>query len=288
MPAENLKARMNSQGVLLRVAGAHNALGAALIQSAGFDAVWASSLEVATSCGQPDDDAVIACHVLPAAASMASTTRLPVIVDAGTGGGTPEQAAELVRKCETADVAAVSLEDVACPKRNSLLPGPHRLASAAVFAQKINVAKSAQQNPDFVVIARVEALIARAGLGEALSRARQYVSAGADAILIHSKSDTADEVLAFIDAWDSPIPLVLIPTTYYTLTAGEMLNKQKVKMAIYANQAIRASIRAVNETLRQILDDGTTRRVENRIATLSEVFDLQAEFARLAAVNNPG
>ena len=288
MPAENLKARMNSQGVLLRVAGAHNALGAALIQSAGFDAVWASSLEVATSCGHPDDDDVIDCHVLPAAASMASATRLPVIVDAGTGGGTPEQAAELVRKCETAGVAAVSLEDVACPKRNSLLPGPHRLASAAVFAQKINVAKSAQQNPDFVVIARVEALIARAGLGEALSRARQYVSAGADAILIHSKSDTADEVLAFIDAWDSPIPLVLIPTTYYTLTAGEMLNKQKVKMAIYANQAIRASIRAVNETLRQILDDGTTRRVENRIATLSEVFDLQAEFARLAAVNNPG
>lgn len=275
-----LKSLLSRPGVLLRIAGAHDALGATLVESAGFEGVWASSLEVSTACGRPDDDAVTSRCVLPAARSMASATRLPVIVDGGTGGRTATEVARLVRRCEAAKIAAICLEDAECPKRNSLLPGRHDLAPAREFAHKIDAATRTQGNPHFVVMARVEALIAGAGLQEALWRAREYVSAGADAIVIHSKSDTPDEVLAFIETWDERVPLVLIPTTYYTLTVRDVLRTKKVRMVIYANQGMRASIRATKEVLQKILDDGTTQNVENYVAPLQEIFGLQEDFTR--------
>jgi phosphoenolpyruvate phosphomutase len=260
--------------------GAHNALGARLIEEAGFDGVWASSLEIATACGHPDDDTHILSDVLPISQRMASCCRLPIVADCGTGGELSGEIAGLVRSLEDAGVAAVCLEDARRPKSNSLLPGEHHLAPTTEFARKIETAKRACRKAEFVVIARLEALIAGAGLTEALWRGREYVAAGADAILIHSKSDTPDEVLAFVDAWDDPTPLVLIPTTYHVVTADELLRSGKVRMVIYANQGMRAVIRAMKTLLASILEDGTTHHVEGRIATLAEVFEIQADFQK--------
>ena len=279
-PVADLKSRLNTSGGLLRAVGAHNALGAKLIEEAGFDAVWASSLEIATSCGHADDDTFVASDILPAAARMAASSRLPVVADCGTGADSPEEIAELVKTLERIGVAAVCLEDGRRPKFNSLLPGEHNLMPVAKFTRRIEAANRARGNSKLVLIARIEALIAKAGLAEALWRGREYTAAGADAILIHSKSRTPDEVLAFIDAWDDPAPIILVPTTYHIVTVADLLRTEKVRMVIYANQAMRAAIGAVKKLLQSIRNDGTTSRVEDGIATLGEVFELQADFRK--------
>ncbi len=278
--ASGLKRRLNTPGGLLRVMGAHNALGARLIEKAGFDAVWASSLEINTACGHVDDDTHILSDVLPISQHMASCCRLPMIADCGTGGELSGEIGRLVRSFEQAQVAAISLEDACWPKSNSLLPGEHNLMPTREFVRKIKAVKRASRRAEFVVIARLEALVAGAGVAEALWRGREYVAAGADAILIHSKSPTPDEVLAFVDAWDDPAPLILIPTTYHAVTAKELLTTGKVRMVIYANQGMRAAIRATKTLLASILDDGTTHGVEGRLATLAEVFEIQADFRK--------
>lgn len=276
MASQRLRTLLRTPGELLRVAGAHNALGARLIEGAGFDGIWASSLEISTSQGCLDSDGVTMTHVLAAAGSMARAVRLPVIADCGTGGRRADDVARMARAFEDAGVAAVCIEDARYPMRNSLLPGRQKLASLAEFAEKVAAAKAAQRSAGFCVIARVEALIAAAGRDEALRRARAYAEAGADAILIHSKAPSPDEILDFVADWDRPAPLVLVPTTYHALSERRMRDTAKVRMVIYANQTMRAAIRAIKGVLRQILHDGDAHRAQERIASLSEVFEFQA------------
>ena len=140
--ADELKRRLFSPHSLLRVVGAHNVLGAQLIEQAGFDALWAGSLEITTTCGRVDDDSSILTDILPIARLLASRSRLPVIADGGTGADTPQGIAMLVRALERAGVAAVSLEDGLRPKSNSLLPGEHPLASVDEFAEKISAPRT--------------------------------------------------------------------------------------------------------------------------------------------------
>ena len=287
MPSESLRSILDTPGRLIRLAGGHNALGATLIETAGFEGVWASSLEISTACGRPDTDAVTMAGVLPAAASMAAAVAIPVVADCGTGRPTCGGVSRMVRAFERAGVAGISMEDAGFPKRNSLLPGEHDLAPVGEFAAKIAAAKQARRRPDFVVIARVEALIAGAGLSEALWRAREYALAGADAILIHSKAKTPDEIVAFIEAWDGDLPLVLVPTTYHTLSVREMLATRKVKMVIYANQAMRAAVCAMKRVLGEILDHGTAHHAERWIAPLDRLFEIQDAFKRNPAPSEP-
>ena len=273
-----LKRCLHSPHRLLRVVGAHDVLGARLIEQAGFDGIWASSLEIATSCGRVDDDASILTDIVPTARLLACRSRIPVIADGGTGADTPGEIAALVRAFERAGVAAVSLEDGQRPKSNSLLPGEHPLAPVDEFSAKIRAARTASRNPEFVIIARVEALIAHAGLAEALWRARSYAAAGADAILIHSKARTPDEIFAFVEVWNEPTPLVVVPTTYHSVTVEDLLRTGKVRMVIYANQGMRAAIRAMKWMLKTIMRDGTTQNLERHIATLDELFAFQHAF----------
>jgi phosphoenolpyruvate phosphomutase len=203
-----------------------------------------------------------------------------VIADGGTGADTPREIAVLVRALERAGVAAVSLEDGCRPKSNSLLPGEHPLASVEDFAEKISAAHAACETSSFAIIARVEALIARAGLGEALWRAHAYAAAGADAILIHSKARTPDEIMAFVEAWDEPVPLVVVPTTYYTVTVPDLLRTGKIRMVVYANQGIRTIMSAMKWMLNTVMRDGSTERVERHLAKLDDVFALQRHFGQ--------
>ena len=271
---------LHTPGSLLRLVGAHDAIGAKLIEAAGFDGIWASSLEIATCCGHVDDDDSNFTDVLPAARIMASCCRLPVVADCGTGGATSEATAELVRACAAGGIAAICLEDARQPKCNSLLPGKHRLAPLREFTHKISVARTATSGTAVVVIARVEALIAGAGLAEALRRGRAYAVAGADAVLIHSKQGTPDEILAFAEAWDYGTPLVVVPTAYPTVTTRDLRGSCTIRMVVYANHGMRAAVKAMQQALIRILEDGSTRNVEQDIATLSEVFKLQSDFQR--------
>ena len=268
-----LREMMAGPGIV-RVAGAHNPLGAKLVQSAGFSGVWASGLEISTAQALPDANILTMTEFLQAATSMSDAVGIPVIADCDTGFGNSNNVIHMVRKYEKAGIAAVCIEDKRFPKVNSFVPGRQDLTTVAEFVGKIMAAKSAQTDPDFMVVARVEALIAGQGLEEALRRAHAYVDAGADAILIHSKSDTPEEIFAFAGQWEERAPLIAIPTTYYSVTCDE-LEKAGVRVVIYANHGIRASIFAMQETLAEIYRSGTSRAVEHEIATMKQVFEIQ-------------
>ncbi|MDO8730215.1 MAG: isocitrate lyase/phosphoenolpyruvate mutase family protein [Candidatus Omnitrophota bacterium] len=261
-------------GSIVRVMGAHNGLGAKLIERAGFDAVWSSGLEISTAHALPDANILTMTETFEAARGIHEATALPVVCDCDTGYGNAANVKHMVRKYEAAGLAAAVMEDKIFPKVNSFIPGRQDLVSISEFCGKLRAAKEAQQTPGFMVFARVEALIAGLGMEEALRRARAYAEAGADGIVIHSKSSSPEEVLQFARAWDRPIPLVSIPTTYFKITAHE-LEKAGFRMVIYANQGLRASIRAMESAFRTICETGTTESLESQITPMKEVFELQ-------------
>ena len=259
---------------IVKIVGAHNAMGAKLAEKNGFDGVWASGLEISASHAVPDANILTMTEFLSAAISMNDAVSLPIIADCDTGFGNSNNVIQMVKKYESAGIAAVCIEDKRFPKVNSFIAGRQELVPVAEFVGKIMAAKNAQKTTDFMVIARTEALIVGWGLEEALRRAKAYAGAGADAILVHSKAKTPAEIAEFVKRWDMKVPLVVVPTTYSSVTMKD-LEKLGVKMVIYANQGIRASIKAIDEVFGQILRDGTASTIENKIVSVEEVFDLQ-------------
>ncbi|MFH1593997.1 MAG: phosphoenolpyruvate mutase [Candidatus Omnitrophota bacterium] len=271
--AKKLRELFRRNGII-RVMGAHSAMGAKLAENAGFDCVWSSGLEISTSFGVPDANILTMTDFLNCAISMNESVSIPIVADCDTGFGNSNNVIHMVKKYEAAGIAAVSIEDKHFPKVNSFVPGRQELAPLSEFVGKILAAKNAQTGKDFMVIARVEALIAGWGVSEAVKRANAYAQAGADAILIHSKSNTDKEIKEFIRRWKNKAPLVVVPTTYFRVTVRQ-LEKMNVKMVIYANHGIRAAIRSMQKTFREIMKHGSTSIVENNIASMKEVFDIQ-------------
>ena len=259
---------------LVRIVGAHDGLGAKLIGEAGFDGVWASGLEISASYGLPDANILTMSEYLERATEMNEATSLPVIADCDTGYGNVNNVIHMVEKYEKAGIAAICIEDKLFPKVNSFIEGRQDLADIEEFCGKIKAVKNTQKNPNFMVIARVEALIAGWGMKEALKRATAYAESGADAILIHSKKRDNKEILEFCKKFKKKIPIVVVPTTYPKFNEKEM-PKYGIKMVIYANHVIRSTIKAVSETLQILNKKGELASIEKKIAPLEKVFDLQ-------------
>ena len=270
---ELLRDRLAGPG-LVRVAGAHDALSARVAEEVGFDAVWASSLAISAARGLPDMSLLTMTDYLQAAGHINDVCAVPVIADCDTGFGDTVNVAYMVRQYEAAGIAAVCIEDKVFPKRNSFVEADQVLEDADRFARKIEIAKKTQSSKDFLLIARTEAAIAGAGVGEALRRAHRYVDAGADAVLMHSKSAQPDEVLSFLAEWQRRAPVVVVPTTYYGWSADRAA-AAGASMVIYANQALRASVQSMRQTLGEVLADGSSVGIEDRIAPMAEIFRLQ-------------
>lgn len=262
----------NKDGVI-RIAGAHDGITAKLVALNGFDGVWASGL-VSTSYALPDANILTMTEYLQAASVMNDAVSIPVVADCDTGYGNSNNVMYMVKKYEAAGIAAVTIEDKLFPKVNSYIPGRQELAPIAEFVGKILAAKNAQESEDFMVIARVEALIAGWGQEEALRRAHAYVEAGADAILIHSKLSTPDEIVSFARAWDFSAPLVIVPTAYPMITLGE-IESLGIKMVIYANHGLRAAIKAISEVFTEINRVGRLDSINDQIVPMNYVFELQ-------------
>ena len=259
---------------LVRIVGAHDGLGAKLIGESGFDGVWASGLEISASYGLPDANILTMSEYLERAIEMNEATSLPVIADCDTGYGNVNNVIHMVEKYEKAGIAAVCIEDKLFPKVNSFVEGRQDLADIEEFCGKIRAVKNTQKNPDFMIIARVEALIAGWGMKEALKRATAYSESGADAILIHSKKKDNKEILEFCKKFKKKIPIVVVPTTYPKFNEKEM-PKHGIKMVIYANHVLRSTIKAVSETLKILNRKGELASIEKKIVPLETVFDLQ-------------
>ena len=191
---------------------------------------------------------------------MSDAVDIPILLDGDTGYGDFNNMRRLVGKLEQRGVAGVCIEDKLFPKTNSFIQGERQpLEDAELFCGKIRAGCDARKDPDFCIVARVEALIAGWGLDEALARAEAYRQAGADAILIHSKQQRPDEILAFARAWEQRSPLVIVPTKYWS-TPTEVFRRHRISLVIWANHLIRAAIAAMQDTARVIRQDRFTGR----------------------------
>ncbi|WP_406210633.1 isocitrate lyase/phosphoenolpyruvate mutase family protein [Kitasatospora sp. NBC_01560] len=269
---------------IARVAGAHDALGAVLAQEAGFQAVWSSSFEVSAARCLPDASILTATEYLEAAVHMQKALRIPVVADCDTGYGGNMNVAHTVHEFEDAGITAICIEDKLFPKMNSFVGEGQDLLDTESFARKVATAKNAQSTDDFFVIARTEALIAGLGVDEALARCAAYADAGADAVLVHSKQKTNGQVLAFLDAWQDRLPVVVVPTTYpdWHIDAATAAG---VSVVIYANQGLRATVSSLRTIFRSIYQNGGTTALEDSIASVGDIFALQqlADWQKLDA-----
>ena len=269
-----LRKKLESNSIV-KVGGAFDAMSAKLVETSGFDAVWAGSFAISATHALPDASILTMTEFFDAASSMASTCEIPIIADCDTGYGGPSNVTHMVKKYESAGISSICIEDKTFPKQNSLLEnGKNDLLSEKEFVAKILSAKQARNDKDFLIMARVEALISGAGMNEALKRATAYENAGADAILIHSKQKTPDEIFEFADSWKGSVPIVVVPTTYDSVKISE-LSLHNVKMIIFANQTLRASHLAMTKLLREMVDTEHISTIEQELSTMQDIFNLQ-------------
>ncbi len=254
--------------------GAHNGLTARLAEEAGFDGVWAGGFEITAARAMPDASVLTMAEHLEVTSQINDATELPVVADCDNGFGNAINVIRLVREYEKAGIAGVCIEDNVFPKRCSFYSSVKReLESVDEFVGKIRAAKETQRSRDFVVIARTEAFIAGWSLDEALKRGRAYADAGADMVLVHSKLSTPDEVKAFAEKWDRPVPLAVVPTIFKGTTAPE-LYKMGYRLVIFANQGLRAAVKAMREALSELREKQFAASVDPRIVPLEEIYKL--------------
>ena len=276
--AKDLRNRLSGKNLVVGV-GARDALEAKLIDEAGFDFIWSSGFAISASYGLPDASLITMTQFLDRARSINDAVSIPVVADCDTGFGNANNVIYAVGQFESAGIAGVSIEDKKFPKDTSLLPGGRQLlTSIEEFSGKVMAAVDARRDKDFVIIARTEALIAGWGQDEALNRAYHYEEAGADCIFIHSKSSTPDEIVEFARRWDGGAPLVIVPTSYPSLTEEKIRRTGKIKMVMYANHPLRAAVRAQERLLAEIKRAGGIHTVDDQMVPVSRIFELQGVY----------
>lgn len=242
-----------------------------------FDAMWISSLCDSIAKGKPDIELVDMTSRFRTINDVMEVTTKPIIFDGDTGGMT-EHFVYTVRSLERMGVSAVIIEDKTGLKRNSLFGTEveQKLDSIEHFSEKIRAAKQVQLTDDFMIIARLEALILEKGQAEALRRAKAYVEAGADGIMIHSRRTTPDEIFEFCDSFrriDQKTPLVAVPTSYHNVTEQELAD-HGVNIVIYANQLTRSAFPAMEQTVKEILMYHRAKEVDDRMMPIKDIISL--------------
>lgn len=242
-----------------------------------FDAMWVSSLCDSTAKGKPDIELVDMSSRLRTIDDIMEVTTKPIILDGDTGGLT-EHFVYNVRTLERMGVSAVIIEDKTGLKKNSLFGTEVAQTQAGIeeFSAKIAAGKRAQLTDDFMIIARIESLILERGMEDALERARAFVAAGADGIMIHSRKKDPAEILEFCDrfrAEDGKTPLVVIPSSFNEITEEE-LAAHGVNIVIYANQLTRAAFPAMQQTAQDILRYHRAKEVDDRLLPIKQIITL--------------
>ena len=270
--ADRLRGLICSNRELSFLMEAHDGLSVAIAERAGFKGVWASGLSISCSLGYRDANEASWTQLVDVVERMVDSTELPVLVDGDSGFGNFNNARLLARKLMQRGAGGVALEDKGFPKMNSFVGDRHPLADIYEFSGRLRAVKDTV-GEDLVLVARIEALIAGHGMEEALRRAHAYAEAGADAILIHSRKSVADEILAFADAWQNRLPVVIVPTKYYR-TPVSAYREARISTVIWANHAMRAAIAGMKEVCGRIVAQESIAEIECEVATLDEVFGL--------------
>ena len=272
---------------IVRILEAHNGLTGRIVELTGiyegesfreFDGMWESSLTDSTSKGKPDTGAVDITSRIRTINEILDVTTKPMIVDADNGG-LVEHFVYTVKTLERLGVSAVIIEDKIGLKRNSLFGTDvvQRQDTIVNFSEKINSGKKAQITKDFMIIARIESLILKQGQEDALKRAKAYIDAGADGIMIHSKEKEPNEILSFCEEYKKlkdKVPLVVVPSTYSQITEEELINAG-IKVVIYANQLLRSAYPNMLKTANSILKYHRAKEAsENFCISIKEILNL--------------
>jgi phosphoenolpyruvate mutase len=271
---------------LLRFLEAHNGLTGLIVENVGvdtdrgrkeFDGIWGSSLTESTAKGKPDIEAVDVSARMQTLNDIMEVTTKPIIYDADTGGKT-EHFEFTVRTLERLGVSAAIIEDKTGLKKNSLFGNEVRQSQDSIenFSAKIRAAKSAQVTDDFMIIARLESLILDAGMEDAVNRAKAYINAGADGIMIHSKKTEPAEVFQFCERYRlfaRRVPLVAVPSSYNSATEQDLADCG-VNVVIYANHLLRAAYPSMIKTAESILTHGRSLEADSSLMSIKEILEL--------------
>ena len=239
--------------------------------------MWISSLCDSTAKGKPDIELVDMTSRFRTIDDVMEVTTKPIIFDGDTGGMT-EHFVYTVRSLERVGVSAVIIEDKVGLKKNSLFGTEVTQTQDSIehFSEKIRAGKKVQLTDDFMIIARIESLILEQGMQDALERARAYVDAGADAIMIHSRKEDPAEIFNFCDEFRNEyedVPLVVVPTSFNQVTEAELGN-HGVNIVIYANQLTRSAFPAMEQTAKDILKYHRAKEVEERLMPIKQILTL--------------
>lgn len=242
-----------------------------------FDAMWISSLCDSTAKGKPDIELVDMTSRFRTIDDVMEVTTKPIIFDGDTGG-LIEHFVYTVRSLERMGVSAVIIEDKIGLKKNSLFGNEVKQTQDSIehFCEKIKAGKKIQLTDDFMIIARIESLILEQGMEDALTRAYSYVEAGADAIMIHSRKKSPDEILQFCDIFrkrDQNTPIVVVPSSFNVVTEEE-LAAHGVNIVIYANQLTRSAFPAMKQTAVDILKYHRAKEVDSRLLPIKDIITL--------------
>jgi phosphoenolpyruvate phosphomutase len=242
-----------------------------------FDGMWGSSLTDSTAKGKPDIEVVDVSARMTTLNEVLEVTTKPIIYDADTGGQA-EHFQFTVRTLERLGVSAVIIEDKTGLKKNSLFGTdvPQTQDTIENFSHKIKEGKKAQATQDFMIIARIESLILEKGQDDAMERAKAYLDAGADGIMIHSRKKEPEEIYEFCKrytALPNKKPLVAVPSSYNQVTEEE-LGQRGVNIIIYANQLLRSAYPAMLETAQSILTHHRSAECDSRMMPINEILSL--------------
>jgi len=270
---------------LLKICEVHSGLTGSIVEHTRvitdkpyeFDGMWASSLTDSTSRAMPDIEAVDISSRLRLIDEIFEVTTKPLIFDGDTGG-IPEHFKFTVRQLERLGVSAVIIEDKTGLKKNSLFGNEVQQTQDSIenFCTKIQMGKKAQITEDFMIIARIESLILEKGLDDAITRAKAYLEAGADGIMIHSRKKEPKEIFEFCDAYrqlPNRKPLVVVPSSFNQVTEDE-LQAKGVNIVIYANQLLRAAYPAMKSVAESILTNHRSLECDSSLMKIKDILDL--------------
>ncbi len=282
---DKLRRLIDSKPVV-RVMEAHNGLTGLIIEKTSikkdgqvreFDAMWLSSLTDSTAKGKPDIEAVDVTSRLHSLNDILEVTTKPIIYDGDTGG-IPEHFIFTVRTLERLGVSAVIIEDKTGLKKNSLFGTDVKQTQDTIekFSHKIRAGKQAQVTKSFMIIARIESLILKQGMDDAVKRAKAFIEAGADGIMIHSKETDGKEILEFCNIFskfERIVPLVVVPSSYNHVYEQELVDAG-ANVVIYANQLLRSAYPAMVDVAKTILENGRAAEVNDQCMSIKEILTL--------------
>lgn len=243
-----------------------------------FDAMWISSLCDSTFKGKPDIELVDLTSRINTINEIMEVTTKPIILDGDTGGKI-EHFVYNVKTLERLGVSAIIIEDKTGLKKNSLFGTEvkQQLDDPEEFSAKIHAGKQAQATKDFMIFARLESLIAGMGVKDAINRAKKYIEAGSDGIMIHSKEKDGIEIFEFLEEFrrfSKDIPIILAPTTYNQFTEEELYEKG-ANIIIHANHLLRSVYPAIVNTTKSILENRRSKEAsEDYCISIKEILEL--------------